>query len=343
MSHKKDRYGDRKTFDKKSLKEKVNECLQHPERFYSPFTEKTYETEGGWKKANSMALKSHSCNQFYFLLDLKRENIGCECLHCENVLTIEDYKYKSNYKNRHFQTQSRNSSGFAKYCKSCRDKKIWLKKEGPKNFDKINEKISKAMKEFAETEEGKEFYRKLGKHNSEHLKEYFQTEEGQKQIKETAKKQSKTMKKKIERGEFTPNITNTFTSWDAKIIDENGDVLKKFRSSWEACFWKCNQHLEYESIRVPYYDEDDTRSTYIADFFDREKQILYEIKPKKFYLEQKDKMDCIIEYCRDNNIKFKWINEFNILDFVNEDVFEIEKNIAQFNKMTKGLSAYEES
>lgn len=96
--------------------------------------------------------------------------------------------------------------------------------------------------------------------------------------------------------------------------------------------------LEYECLRIPYIDKDGRSRTYIADFLNKSKDVLYEIKPKKEYLIQKYKMDRVIEYCMDNDIKFMWINEENILDYINERDF-IDDNLIQYEKMKRGINA----
>ena len=147
-------------------------------------------------------------------------------------------------------------------------------------------------------------------------------------------KQLQIMKDKILSGEFTPNITNSFTHWNAKIHICN--EIRKFRSSWEACFWLSNQHLKYENVRIPYIDKNGINRVVIPDFNDTINNIIYEIKPKKYFLIQKEKIDATIKYCIDNNLEFKWINEYNILEYINESVFS-DENYQQLLKMKKGL------
>jgi hypothetical protein len=137
------------------------------------------------------------------------------------------------------------------------------------------------------------------------------------------------MREKIKNGEFTPNITNSWTHWDAKIkIDGK---IKKFRSSWEACFYICNSNLKYEMLRIPYGDK-----IYIADFYDEKNRILYELKPRASYNTQIKKITEIIEYCKENGIIFKWINENNILKYIDSSKIN-GYNRKQYNKMMRGL------
>lgn len=120
---------------------------------------------------------------------------------------------------------------------------------------------------------------------------------------------SRIMKEKIASGEFTPCITNTWTHWDAKVELEDGTV-KKFRSSWEACFWFCNQHLEYEKVRIP-YSIDGTWKNYIVDFVDTEQKILYEIKPNSVKDNESNvlKSEAAKEWCKVNNYSYSMITD----------------------------------
>jgi hypothetical protein len=126
---------------------------------------------------------------------------------------------------------------------------------------------------------------------------------------------SRIIKDKILNGTFTPCITNTYTHWDAIVNLENG-LTKKFRSSWEACFWYCNQNLEYEKLRIEYFDKNNTRKIYITDFLDKDNSIVYEIKPNSQHQNDKIKLEVGIEYCKNNNLKFIIINEQNILEYI---------------------------
>lgn len=125
---------------------------------------------------------------------------------------------------------------------------------------------------------------------------------------EVRKKISNKLKDKIEKGEFTPCITNTWTKWDSFVI-VNGHT-KKFRSNWECVFWLLNKDLEYEKIRIPYIYRN-KKHTYITDFADFENKVIYEIKPDS----QKDnpkteaKIKSAKEWCNENKWKFILISD----------------------------------
>jgi hypothetical protein len=200
--------------------------------------------------------------------------------------------------------------------------------------DVTKSKISEKHKKWARTDAGKKHYLKLGKHNSENLKRYFKTDEGIAQIRRSAAKQSVSIRQRIKSGEFTPNITNSWTRWTA-IIDYK-EATRKFRSSWEACFWLSNRHFEYETIRVESISN--PNRVYVGDFYDQTKRVLYELKPKSEYQNKKDKMDSLIHYCKVNNIKFVWVNESNIASYIDENLFTSELQLTQLTKMKKGIT-----
>lgn len=92
------------------------------------------------------------------------------------------------------------------------------------------------------------------------------------------RKNSEIMKSKIKNGDFTPCITNSWSG--SKIELEMAGRIHKYRSTWEAFFHICNQHLEYEKIRIPYLYKEKNHN-YIVDFVDFEKKIIFEIKPER--------------------------------------------------------------
>lgn len=120
------------------------------------------------------------------------------------------------------------------------------------------------------------------------------------------------LKEKIKNGEFTPNITNTWTHWT--IIVEG----KKFRSSFEGLFYFYNKEmknkiLNYEKLRINYtYENID--SIYIVDFIDEEKKIVYEIKPESLLLDDINiaKFESLKAWCKENDYTFVVIDETHL-------------------------------
>lgn len=321
----KNRYSNRKRY----TDEEIDIFINKVDGFKSLFSDKKFISEKTWKNDIVRQLDEESCNLFFYKLHIKKNgNTICKNKLCDNILKYDSFSYKAGYK-------FFNQSGFRKYCPKCVKQKVWMyKKYNDKDYNYINKKISCSRYKFLNSKKGKEYCKSVGLKNSKNMKRYFLTNKGKEQIKKSSEKTSKILKDKILRGLFTPNITNSFTHWTSKI-DVNGST-KKFRSSWEACFWLSNNTLEYESLRVPYIDSIGNNKTVIVDFIDESNNIVYEIKPKKYFLIQKEKMDAIVKYCIRNTLKFKWINEYNIMKYIDESKFSGE-NKKQLLKMKKGI------
>lgn len=129
--------------------------------------------------------------------------------------------------------------------------------------------------------------------------------------KETREKISKKLKEKISKGEFTPDITN---SWcHSRVEIELNNKIYKFRSSFEALYWLQFQNLSYETLRIPYVFNNENH-TYILDFIDYSKNIIYEIKPSSLVEDEKNKAKFYYaqKWCEENNYIFKIITEEEI-------------------------------
>ena len=151
------------------------------------------------------------------------------------------------------------------------------------------------------------------------------------EYKESTKlKQSKILKEKIKNGGYTPCVTN---SWNRSRIFMLDNI--KFRSSWDFLFYLIckdkNIKIEYEKIRIPYYDVKSKRNRiYITDFYDSKNKIIYEIKPESLEndLRNKNKFESAEKYAIENGMTFKIINEKyfkmcyneNIIDYVPNDL-----------------------
>jgi len=216
-------------------------------------------------------------------------------------------------------------------CNSCLESKPWKNREVS---DEQKQKFKISKKLWYTTEAGIAHREKMSQFNSDNMKRFNQTKRGKELIQKKAKEQSKRLKEKILNGTFTPKISNRRTHWDAKIKLDDG-TIKKFRSSWEAVFWASNMYLEYETLRIPWTDKNMINHVYIADFIDRTHNIVYEIKPRSCYVDQYEKMHAAINYCISNNLKFIWINESNILNYIDISsyIFTNDINKQQLNKV----------
>jgi hypothetical protein len=114
--------------------------------------------------------------------------------------------------------------------------------------------------------------------------------------KEAALKTSNSLKSKIINGEYTPKSENymIFGMLEFRINEK----IKKVRSSWELIFWLNNEHLEYEKIRIEYFDSVAGKNrVYITDFYDKVHNKIIEIKPKKYQnINFQDKKNAAIKH-----------------------------------------------
>lgn len=124
---------------------------------------------------------------------------------------------------------------------------------------------------------------------------------------------SKKIRKRILDGEFTPNITNSWSN--SKIsVNINGE-LKFVRSSWEAYFYILNKDLSYELIRIPYLDEKTNKvRSYITDFCDFNNKIIYEIKPKTRVKDNFLKIKEAKKWCEINSYSYVIITQEWIIE-----------------------------
>ena len=79
---------------------------------------------------------------------------------------------------------------------------------------------------------------------------------------------SKTMKRKILSGEITPRTANRLTH---KRLSSPITGVTAYRSNWEVQYHEQLPHLQYESLRIPYFFSQ-KQHVYIVDFWDPEKR-----------------------------------------------------------------------
>jgi hypothetical protein len=162
--------------------------------------------------------------------------------------------------------------GYCEFCsKNCANCYRMGKSLKPHSSE-TKEKMRQKRLAYCQTEAGKQHNAKLsrdrkGANNPSHK----QTAETRERVRKISQER---MLLKIKNG-YTPPITN---SWCHSKVQVNG---KQFRSTWEAVFYILNPHLEYEKIKISYFNPitSDVR-TYIVDFVDEKTKTLYEIKPQ---------------------------------------------------------------
>lgn len=257
------------------------------------------------------------------------------CPHC----SIRKLKFKGN------------TLQFTKHCgdSTCRSEQCKISNKGNRSVEKIsmqclgcnsiilhrpcelgkycNRSCFVKFRKYTHTEETKKKIRETNKKT--HNTAEFKLKKLEIYTEEYKKHQSEVMKQKILSGQFTPCITNSWTHWDAKVQLEDG-TIRKFRSSWEACFWLCNQHLEYEKIRIP-YEINNTWKNYIIDFVDAEDKILYEIKPESIRYNEINilKSNAAKNWCKMNDYTYIIISDNWFIENVKYIDFKNNKSILE--------------
>lgn len=140
-----------------------------------------------------------------------------------------------------------------------------------------------------------------------------------KRMSEETKKQSHilqsiSIKESIKNGKYTPIITNSWAKSKFHIsFERNGKIFNKdFRSSWEVYFQLINPDLEYEKLRIPYFDTSKQKiRNYIIDFIDFNNKKVYEIKPKRCIdlRENPEKIKSLEKWCFENGFQMEIISE----------------------------------
>ena len=299
---------DRKEYTREYIESLVDSYKHNKCKLYNPLTGKKYKDYKQWFTNIVFWMDKPSANYFFYLLEPPHYS-----QYSGIPLTEESFSYSDTYKGW---------KGWKKYTPREIEQRVWMKLRNYKKTESEKKRIKESLIEYNQSDKGVSQRRC----KSKRMKSFYNTVEGQQHKRNCSKKSSKTLKRRIANGEITPNITNTWTHWNAKIILDNG-AERKFRSSWEACFWYCNQHCKYENIRVK-----TEKKVYVSDFYDETTNTLYEIKPRNRYNIEIDKMVSLQNYCDEHGIAFRWINEENILQYIDESKFT-GINLEQLNKM----------
>lgn len=288
--------------------------------YWSPLTDQVFKSHSGWIAHLSTFMDSISLRAFQLLVEPKK------CKFCEIGIGPDTWKITKEGK-------------VAKYCEPCTDLKIWKTKASHvKHGISYGDKVSQSKKEFYKTDRGTEVKASIGAKNSQHMKKFYATDEGKKYAKEHGARHSVIMSQKVLSGEFTPVTTNNRTNWRATI--HLNDQVHKFRSSWEACVWLCNPSWEYETLRIPYFDNVKNKMrVYLTDFVDHYTKIVYEVKPIAFLQQFQSKKPCIEEWCSINQYQFMILTEENIMNYIDTARFD-PNNIDMLNMLRRGVNAY---
>lgn len=113
-----------------------------------------------------------------------------------------------------------------------------------------------------------------------------------------SRKLSEKAKENIRLGKFTPNSNNYKHQRPIKCV-LNGEVTK-VRSLWELIYQINHPLLQYEVVRIKYFDSTkNTNRIYITDFFDPTTNTIIEIRPKAYQFLLADKRKAVLDqgYC----------------------------------------------
>lgn len=151
---------------------------------------------------------------------------------------------------------------------------------------------------------------------------------------ESKNKKSALMKGKILNGSFTPNSNNRNTHWESSYAG------KKYRSSWEAWYQSLNPLAEYETFRIEYVINDNTK-VYIVDFVDHLNKLLIEVKPVELCFGEifKSKMSALAKWAADNEYEIVLATK----DWLVDQAPDINYALFDENTAQKIRKAYETS
>jgi hypothetical protein len=142
-------------------------------------------------------------------------------------------------------------------------------------------------------------------------------------------KMSNIMKDKILNNEFTPKSENYKTF--GMIHFNHNNKVEKVRSLWELIYWLKNPDLQYEKVRIKYFDTIQNKERiYITDFYDIKSNTVIEIKPKKYQYTLIDKIKAIEK----SDYNFKIIDDDYFNNIKSEDLIKQIKNVViNFDKI----------
>lgn len=143
---------------------------------------------------------------------------------------------------------------------------------------------------------------------------------GKKMSDEDKERLSKIMKEKILSGQFTPKTNNRNTHWNSSYNNKN------YRSSWEALYASFDSEAEYETLRIPYNDNDGKEKIYIVDFINHTTRKVIEIKPRKLIKKAENKITALEKWCHCNNYDMILADEYFLTNIdksnINIDLFD---------------------
>jgi len=289
--------------------------------YYAPFSSNLYNTQRGFLSVVNRKLGVNSKYIFsYYFRKLHLDSNKCLYCGCEIeksfVLPLK-----------------RSVSQLPNWCEKHYIEKKWLDGNGSHSTE-ANIKRSNKRKLFLATSEGEEYCKNVGEFNKVNTKRW-KSNLTDKEREAINLKSSISQIKNILEGSFDPQKNynhykkNTCYLFDREYI---------FRSSWEVIFFLSNPSLKYETLRIKYLKNNGKGGVYIPDFIDEENKIIYELKPRRNFIKQQNKMDGAIKWCFEEGYKFIWINEDNLVHYIDENDNKDSRNNEFYIKAYKGIN-----
>jgi hypothetical protein len=314
----------------------INDILYNSDinnnRILSPLDNKWYDYNKILKHLSCFFDESNKITILYKIFE--HNNLIPKCCYTNNLLEQEDIRC-GRVKSQ--KTPHPNNPLFSKYSIKINDDDY---KEIHSRILKSPENIKKRIKgkdNFLSNPFKVEKWKEKLKNTHNKMEHPWLTDLSQEERERRNKKSSYSQKNNILNGNFTPQ--NNYRT-KRRIELEFDNIKYYFRSSWEICFFISNHYLSYETLRIKYKKENEYK-IYIPDFIDYNNRIIYELKPKRQFISQNEKMNGAIDWCLENDYRFIWINENNILNYIDENICNEEKYIPYYDKMLKGVLKYE--
>ena len=293
----------------------------NPKSFHVLFSDKVYNNTRGFLSVVSRKLDEQSkifFNYYFRKIHLKDNN----CTYC-----------KCDIEKSFILTFKCNVNHLPKWCEEHYKNKKWLENNGSHDLQ-ANLQRSVKRQLFLLSSKGKEYCENVGKFNKINTK-LWKSNLTCKEREAINLKSSVSQIKNILEGKFNPQKNYTHYKKNMCYLDNKEYI---FRSSWEVIFFLSNPTLKYETLRIRYLKSNGKGGVYIPDFIDEENKIIYELKPRRNFIKQQCKMDGAISWCLKNNYKFIWVNEDNLLSYINENDNNDHKNNQFYIKAYKGLN-----
>jgi hypothetical protein len=258
----------------------------------------------------------------------KHNKLVPKCCHTNKFLEAEDIMCGKNLRTRH-----PDNVLFSKYSSKLNIEDYREIHSKVLKSPHTVEKRKKEKENFLKDENRVKAWKEKTKHTHSLMDHPWLTDISKEERERRNIKSSTSQKHNILKGTFTPQ--NNYRTKRRIELEIEGRKYY-FRSSWEVCFFVSNEYLDYETLRIEYIKDNECK-IYIPDFIDNKNKIIYELKPKRQYVTQKEKMNGAIKWCLNNNYRFMWVNEFNICNYINKAICSSEKYSIYYNKMLKGI------